>query len=125
MASSRASQNDATLFSYRRASRAKDLGLSRSHQLRLGLLHLRRIGQERCQSFIGQRMVEHHVQHLPGKRAHMRAGKRSFYYVQRMPQRSRKNLRLESVIRIDGLDVADQLHAVLADVVEPADERAA
>src|SRR4051812_5597437 len=70
-------------------------------------------------------MVEHHVEHLPGNRAHMRARERRFHNVQWMPQRRGEDLSLESVVRVDGFDVADQLHAVLADVVEPAHEWAA
>src|SRR5579859_153570 len=90
----------------------------------LSLADLLVVLQERRQPFIGQRMVEHHVQDLERDGGDVRPRESGFHHMHWMPDRRGEYLRLVSVIAVDGQDVADQIHAVLADIVEPADERA-
>ena len=54
--------------------------------------------------------------------ANVRAGEGGFEHMQRMTDGGGKNVGFESVIRIDGFDLANDVHADVAERVEATDE---
>jgi hypothetical protein len=56
--------------------------------------------------------------------AHVRPRLHRIHQVQRIADRGRQHLRLEAVVAVDLADVADQVHAHRADVVEAPEEGA-
>src|SRR5690606_12043200 len=81
------------------------------------------VRQERLESLVRQRVADQLVQHLRRDRGDVRTQQGSFDHVHRVPDRGDQHFRVEVVVVVDLHDLCDQIHAVLADVIEPPDER--
>src|SRR5437667_969799 len=95
-------------------------GLARDRSL---LENLVVILQELFQALIRERVIEEHVQNFERHRSNLRSRHRRLDHVCGRPQRSRQNLRLKTVIFVDGRESANQIHPSPADIINPADKR--
>src|SRR5882724_11682140 len=110
------------------ASRFLRLSSSSRSRLKSAFPHLLRqllpVLQEFLQADVGERMLDERLE--DGKRHGRDVGPqaRGLDHVQGIPDAGGQDLALEVVVVEDGPDLAHDLHAYVADVVEPADERA-
>ena len=73
---------------------------------------------------VGQRVREERLDHTRRDGGDVGADQRGLFDVQHITDRGGQDLRLQRrIVVVDGADLADQVHAVEADVVQPADER--
>src|SRR4030095_7231797 len=87
------------------------------------LTGLRPIREEGGEALVRQRMVEHLAQHGRREGRDVGAHLRRLDHVYGMADRGHQHLRREGrIVGVDLHDVADEIHAVGADIVEPADE---
>lgn len=82
------------------------------------------VGKEDFDSFVRERVLHAVLNDFEGACRDVGAGDRALEHVVRVPDARGENLGLHAVVVVDGADLADEIHAVLADVVESADERA-
>src|SRR2546430_9119746 len=82
------------------------------------------IVQESLQADVGQGVLGHLLEHVEGERDDVRAELRGLDHVDGMSDARHQDLPVPVVVPENPGDLPDALHALLADVVEPSDERA-
>src|SRR5438128_9443285 len=87
------------------------------------LRHLRPVIQEPLQPDIGQGVLRHLLQHVERHRDDIRAEFRRLDHVEWVSDRCDEDLAVPVVVPEDLDDLADDLHALLAHIVQAADER--
>src|SRR5437667_44787 len=87
------------------------------------LRHLRPVVQEPLQPDIGQGVLRHLLQHVERHRDDVRAELRRLDHVERVSDRCDEDLAVPVVVPEDLEHLADDMHALLAHVVQAADER--
>src|SRR6185295_6751615 len=81
------------------------------------------IREEGGEALVGQRMIEHLAQHGRRQGRHMSPHLRGFDHMDGVADRGHQHFRGEGrIVGVDLYDVADEIHAVGADIVEPAHE---
>ena len=76
------------------------------------------------ESFVGEWMRDEFVEHGKGYGGDVGADECGFQDVERMPNAGDDNLGGELIIGEDGFNIAHDVHANVADIVEATDERA-
>src|SRR5712671_5227854 len=76
------------------------------------------IAQESGDALVCERMIEQQLQDLERHGRNMSAGQGALDHMQRMTQRRRQHLRLVVVVLVDLDDLANHVHAIVADIVK-------
>src|SRR5512147_2493754 len=101
---------------------AQNLCETTSKTIILLLLQFLPVSQELLDPDIRERMLHELIDHAEGDRCDMRAGKGRVHDMERIPDARDDHFRREPVVLVDIHDLPHEVHADVADVVQPAHE---
>src|SRR3989338_2068782 len=88
----------------------------------LFLRHFLPISQESLYAVICKRMLNKQVKYIKGNRRNISAHHRCIPHMNRIPNTSNNDLRLESIVVVDGTNLLNEFHAYLSPVIESPDK---
>src|SRR3972149_1226094 len=80
------------------------------------------IGQEPLDTIVSKWMLNKQVKYIKGNRRNISAHHRCIPHMNRIPNTSNNDLRLESIVVVDGTNLLNEFHAYLPPVIESPDK---